>query len=50
MQKLLSIQPKKIKQHILDGHKLENWFPDVWLLTEEDGGTRIQGGQTMFLS
>jgi len=44
MQKLLSIQPKKIKQHILDGHKLENWYPDVWLLTEEDGGTRIQGG------
>jgi Zn-dependent peptidase ImmA (M78 family) len=44
MEKLLDIQPKKIKQHILDGKNLENWYPDVWVLTESDGGTRIQGG------
>jgi Zn-dependent peptidase ImmA (M78 family) len=44
VEKLLEIQPKKIKQHILDGSKLENWYPDVWVLTESDGNTRIQGG------
>lgn len=41
---LLAVQPKKIKQQILERHRLENWYPDVWVLTEADGGTRIQGG------
>lgn len=44
LEKLLEVQPKKIKQGILDGYKLETWHPDVWVLSESDGGTRIQGG------
>jgi len=44
MGKLLEVTPKKIKQHILEGHDLENWYPDVWVLSEADTATRIQGG------
>jgi Zn-dependent peptidase ImmA (M78 family) len=44
MGKLLEVTPKKIKQHILEGHELENWYPDVWVLSEADTATRIQGG------
>jgi Zn-dependent peptidase ImmA (M78 family)/predicted secreted protein len=44
MASLLDIRPKKIKQHILDGYEMENWHPDVWVLTEADSATRIQGG------
>lgn len=44
IQELLSVQPKKIKQHILDGQNLENWYPDIWVLSEADAGSRLQGG------
>jgi Zn-dependent peptidase ImmA (M78 family) len=44
MGKLLEVTPKKIKQHILKGQELENWYPDVWVLSEADTATRIQGG------
>jgi len=44
MGKLLETAPKKIKQHILAGSEMENWYPDVWVLTEADSATRIQGG------
>jgi Zn-dependent peptidase ImmA (M78 family) len=44
LDELLQVQPKKIKSQILGGHKMENWYPDVWVLTEADEGTRIQGG------
>jgi Zn-dependent peptidase ImmA (M78 family)/predicted secreted protein len=41
--KLLEITPKKIKQHVLNGYEMESWRPDVWVLTEADSATRIQG-------
>ncbi len=34
---------KRIKQELLDGHSLENWYPDVWILTEADEGSMIEG-------
>lgn len=44
----LTIKPKRIKQELLRGHQLDNWTPDVWLLTERDRGTIIQGGPNDF--
>lgn len=44
MSKLLKVSPKSIKQALLDGRELEHWRRDVWLLTERDQGTIIQGG------
>jgi Zn-dependent peptidase ImmA (M78 family)/predicted secreted protein len=50
LQKHLSISPKRIKQELLGDHPLENWYPDVWVLTERDRGTLIEGGpQDVFL-
>lgn len=43
-QSLLTIPPKKIKRSILPAtFEPKNWFPDVWLLTERDRETRIEG-------
>lgn len=44
LNKLLNIAPKKIKQELLGSYKLSNWLPDVWVLTDRDQGTLIQGG------
>ena len=40
---LLSVEVKTIKRQLLDGHELDNWHPDVWLLTEADAETSIEG-------
>lgn len=42
-QKLLDTERKAIKQQLLGGHSLPNWFPNVWLLTERDQGSAIYG-------
>jgi Zn-dependent peptidase ImmA (M78 family) len=34
---------KRLKQQLLEGHALENWYPDVWILTEADEGSIIEG-------
>jgi Zn-dependent peptidase ImmA (M78 family) len=44
LEKHLATSPKKIKQSLLGNHQMDNWYPDVWLLTERDQGTLIQGG------
>jgi Zn-dependent peptidase ImmA (M78 family)/predicted secreted protein len=44
LDKHLSATPKEIKQNLLGRHKMEKWYPDVWVLTERDQGTLIQGG------
>ena len=44
LEKYVAVAPKKIKQQLLGNHRLENWYPDVWVLTEKDQGTRIEGG------
>ena len=40
---LLSVERKKIKQQLLGGRTLSNWFPNVWLLTKKDEGSVIYG-------
>ena len=42
--KLLKVPRKSLKQDLLNGHQLEDWHRNVWLLTELDQGTVIQGG------
>lgn len=44
LQKHLAITPKQIKQQLLGDHPIENWYPDVWVLTGRDRGSLIQGG------
>ncbi|MGA2593531.1 MAG: ImmA/IrrE family metallo-endopeptidase [Bryobacteraceae bacterium] len=41
--KLRSVEVKQLKRGLLDGHQLENWYPDVWVLTEADEGSMIEG-------
>jgi len=40
---LLQVELKTLKRQLLAGYELENWHPDVWLLTEADEGTVIEG-------
>jgi Zn-dependent peptidase ImmA (M78 family) len=40
---LRQTEVKRLKQQLLDGHSLENWYPDVWSLTEADEGSMIEG-------
>jgi Zn-dependent peptidase ImmA (M78 family)/predicted secreted protein len=40
---LRAVEVKALKQNLLDGYQLENWYPDVWVLTESDEGTTIEG-------
>lgn len=43
--RLLDIEPKSLKQALLGTHQPDNWHFDVWLLTEHDEGTLIEGGR-----
>jgi Zn-dependent peptidase ImmA (M78 family) len=43
LNRLLATQPKQIKQQLLEGHSVANWYPNVWLLTEKDQGIQISG-------
>jgi Zn-dependent peptidase ImmA (M78 family) len=40
---LRSVQPKAIKQKLLPGYEPDNWFRDVWLLTEKDENGVLEG-------
>src|SRR3984885_8382545 len=40
---LRQIEVKQLKRDLLDGYELENWYPDVWVLTEADEGSMIEG-------
>jgi len=40
---LLKIEPKKIKQQLVSGHPMPNWYANVWFLTEKDEGAAIFG-------
>lgn len=44
LRKHLAITPKTIKQDLLGNHKLTDWYPDVWELSERDQNMLIQGG------
>jgi len=43
---LLGVQPKQIKQMLLKDYEPPDWWRDVWLLTEKDEGTVIQGSRS----
>jgi Zn-dependent peptidase ImmA (M78 family) len=43
---LTAIPRKEIKQKILENHPAKNWYPNVWLLTEQDEGSIIHGEPT----
>lgn len=42
--KLLAVQPKEIKRRLLpQNYAPDNWHGDIWLLTEQDRGSKIEG-------
>jgi len=43
--KMLSIEPKTIKRHLLGAYEPPDWRSDVWLLTGRDEGVFIEGGR-----
>lgn len=43
---LLAVQPKAIKQSLLGDYEPEDWRRDVWLLTERDEGSVIEGSRS----
>ncbi|MDA9474355.1 hypothetical protein XI03_07490 [Bradyrhizobium sp. CCBAU 65884] len=45
VQELLQTQPRELKVGLLEGYKPQNYRGDVWLLTERDAGTRIDGSR-----
>ena len=44
--KLLAVQPKTIKKALLGEYNPPDWARDVWILTECDQGTRIEGNSS----
>jgi Zn-dependent peptidase ImmA (M78 family) len=44
-ERLLSFEPKAIKLGLLDGYEPPDWRADVWLLTDRDEGSFIEGGR-----
>ncbi|ESX21053.1 protease inhibitor I42 family protein [Mesorhizobium sp. M0761] len=44
-ERLLSHQPKDIKRSLLTGYEPPDWRSDVWLLTNHDEGSLIEGGR-----
>lgn len=42
---LLGTQPRSLKVDLLNDYRPENYRGDVWLLTERDAGTRIDGSR-----
>jgi Zn-dependent peptidase ImmA (M78 family)/predicted secreted protein len=48
LRKHLSVAPKRIKQELVGKDRMQNWNPDVWVITEHDRGTLIQGGPNDF--
>jgi Zn-dependent peptidase ImmA (M78 family) len=42
---LLETQPRTLKEGLLESHKPRDYRGDVWLLTERDAGTRLDGSR-----
>ncbi|MFG1379459.1 ImmA/IrrE family metallo-endopeptidase [Xanthobacter autotrophicus] len=42
---LLETQPRELKVALLEAHKPKDYRGDVWLLTQRDAGTRIDGSR-----
>lgn len=45
MRELLDTQPRSLKVDLLKDYRPENYRGDVWLLTERDEGTRLDGSR-----
>ncbi len=45
VRELLKIQPRQIKAALLEAYRPKDYRGDVWLLTERDAGTRIDGSR-----
>jgi Zn-dependent peptidase ImmA (M78 family) len=43
---LLGIKPKTIKQSLTEGYRPQNWYGDVWVVTERDGGMVLEGSRS----
>lgn len=43
--RLIDVEPKTVKQDLLRGYEPPDWRSDVWLLSERDEGTLIEGGR-----
>jgi Zn-dependent peptidase ImmA (M78 family)/predicted secreted protein len=43
--RLLKAEPKAIKSALLEGYEPPDWRSDVWLLTDRDEGSFIEGGR-----
>lgn len=46
LEALLNVQPREIKKTLLRGYEPPDWWCDVWLLTEHDEGTVIEGSRS----
>ncbi|MGJ5134129.1 ImmA/IrrE family metallo-endopeptidase [Bradyrhizobium oligotrophicum] len=44
-ERLIDVEPKEIKRQFLGDYKPPDWRVDVWLLTERDEGSLIEGGR-----
>jgi predicted secreted protein len=44
-ERLIAVEPKEIKRQLLEGYEPPDWRSDVWVLTERDEGTLIEGGR-----
>ena len=45
-ERLLKIKPKAIKQSLAKPYVPQNWYGDVWLVTERDHGLVLEGSRT----
>ena len=43
---LLKVKPKAIKQRLAKPYEPENWYGDVWLITERDNGMVLEGSRS----
>jgi len=45
-ERLLQIKPKVIKQALVKPYEPANWYGDVWLITERDNGSALEGSRS----
>jgi len=43
---LLEVKPKTIKQALVRTYEPENWYGDVWVVTDRDNGMTLEGSRS----
>lgn len=43
---LLEVKPKSIKQALVKPYEPENWYGDVWVVTDRDNGMALEGSRS----